>query len=140
MHYFRLVILYVLISLSCSYIIMSWMIFTSPNEVMTGSDLIEEVIIAILLGITLSLLSFIFRSDMPFIAQLFLHFLSVIILVYTAGYFGNWYDVNNFSTVGIVFMLILIIYGGTWWVVQNLTQKDVKALNKSIEKKRGEMK
>ena len=107
---------------------------------MTGSDLIEEVIIAILLGITLSLLSFIFRSDMPFIAQLFLHFLSVIILVYTAGYFGNWYDVNNFSTVGIVFMLILIIYGGTWWVVQNLTQKDVKALNKSIEKKRGEMK
>lgn len=138
MHYFRLLILSVLISLSCSYIIMSSIIFTSPNEVMTGSDLIEEVIIAILLGIAISLLSFIFRGDMPFIAQLFLHFLGVIALVYTAGYFGNWYDVKNLSTVGIVFILILIIYGGAWWVVQNLTQKDVKALNKSIKKRRGE--
>lgn len=54
---------------------MSSMIYASPNDVMTGKDLLEQVFIAILLGIAISFLSFIFEVErIPFIGQLLLHF------------------------------------------------------------------
>ena len=103
---------------------MSFMIFTSPNEVMNGQELIEEVIIAIVLGIAISVISLIFETErIPFTAQLFLHFSGIIVCVFVAGYFGNWYDVSRLSTVVVVFISTIIIYGFTWWIMQNLIKK-----------------
>ena len=124
-------------SLSCSYIIMSLMVFTS-NEVMNGQELIEEVIIAIGLGAAISVISLIFEVErMPFLGQLLLHFLGIITCVFIAGYFGNWYDVSNLSTIMVVMISTIIIYGCTWWIMQNLIKKDVDELNIRIKKRRG---
>lgn len=140
MQYFRILIISILISLSCSYIIMSLRIFAS-NGVMTGQQLVEEVIIAIILGIAISLSSQIFEVErIPFIGQSLLHILVILVCVFTAGYFGNWYDVSDLSTVMIVLTATVIIYIGTWWIIQNLIKKDIDELNKTIKKRRGEMK
>ncbi|MEG0439723.1 MAG: DUF3021 domain-containing protein [Solibacillus sp.] len=140
MRYFRILIISVLISLSCSYIIMSLSIFAS-NEVMTGQQLVEEVIIAIVLGIAISVISQIFEVErIPFIGQLLVHILGILFCVFTAGYFGNWYDVSNVSTIIVVLMATIIIYIGTWWVIQNLIKKDIDELNQTIKKRRGELK
>ncbi|MEG0384826.1 DUF3021 domain-containing protein [Solibacillus cecembensis] len=140
MRYFRILIISVLISLSCSYIIMSLSIFAS-NEVMTGQQLVEEVIIAIVLGIAISVISQIFEVErIPFIGQLLVHILGILFCVFTAGYFGNWYDVSNVSTIIVVLIATIIIYIGTWWVIQNLIKKDIDELNQTIKKRRGELK
>lgn len=140
MPYFRILLMSVLISLSCSYIIMSIMVFTS-NAVMTGRDLLEEIIIAIILGVVISLLSLIFEVErIQFLAQLVLHFMSIITCVFIAGYFGNWYDISNFSTILVILILTIVIYGCTWWIMQNLVKKDIDALNKTIKQRRGELK
>ena len=140
MRYFRILIISVLISLSCSYIIMSLSIFAS-NKVMTGQQLVEEVIIAIALGIAISVISQIFEVErIPFIGQLLVHILGILFCVFTAGYFGNWYDVSNVSTIMVVLIATVIIYMGTWWVIQNLIKKDIDELNQTIKKRRGELK
>lgn len=139
MRFLQMLLISVLISLSCSYIIMSSVIYASPNDVMTGKDLLEQVFIAILLGIAISILSFIFEIErIPFIGQLLLHFSAIVICVFTAGYFGNWYNITDLSTIAIVFILLIIIYGFTWWFIQILLKRDIKDLNKSIKKRRGE--
>ncbi|MEK4427411.1 DUF3021 domain-containing protein [Solibacillus sp. FSL K6-1523] len=140
MRYFRILIISVLISLSCSYIIMSLNILAT-NEVMTGQQLVEEVIIAIVLGVAISVISQIFEVErIPFIGQLLVHILGILVLVFAAGYFGNWYDVSDLSTVMFVLIATVIIYIGTWWVIQNLIKKDIDELNQTIKKRRGELK
>lgn len=69
MRFFRILLVSVLISLSCSYIIMSFTIFTSPNEVMNGQELIEEVIIAIILGIAIFIYYFVHGKKTAFLKQ-----------------------------------------------------------------------
>ncbi len=119
---------------------MSLSIFAS-NEVMTGQQLVEEVIIAIVLGIAISVISQIFEVErIPFIGQLLVHILGILFCVFTAGYFGNWYDVSNVSTIIVVLIATIIIYIGTWWVIQNLIKKDIDELNQTIKKRRGELK
>ncbi|MEG0385715.1 MAG: DUF3021 family protein [Solibacillus sp.] len=139
MRFLRTLIISILISLSCSYIIMSSVIFTS-NEVMNGQQLIKEVIIAIALGIAISVISQIFEVErIPFIGQLLVHILGILVCVFTAGYFGNWYDISDLSTVMVVLISTIIIYIGTWWIMQNIMKKDVDELNKTIKKRRGEL-
>lgn len=118
---------------------MSSVIFTS-NEVMNGQQLIKEVIIAIALGIAISVISQIFEVErIPFIGQLLVHILGILVCVFTAGYFGNWYDISDLSTVMVVLISTIIIYIGTWWIMQNIMKKDVDELNKTIKKRRGEL-
>lgn len=141
MRFLRILLISVLISLSCSYIIMSLMIYTSPNEVMNGQELVEEVLIAITLGIAISVVSLVFEIErLPFIGQFLLHFSGILVCVFTAGYFGNWYDGSDLSTIAIVLISTMIIYCCTWWIIQNLIKKDIDELNKSIKKRRGEVK
>lgn len=139
MRVLRILLISVLIALSSSYILMSLSIYTSPDAVMTGSDLMEEVFIAIGLGLAIGLLSFIFDVErIPFFVQLVLHFTAIMLLVFTAGYFGHWYDISNISTVMTVFVSILVIYGLTWLIIRILTKKDIDELNQKIQKRRGE--
>ncbi|MCH7323917.1 DUF3021 domain-containing protein [Solibacillus sp. MA9] len=140
MRFLRTLIISILISLSCSYIIMSSVVFTS-NEVMNGQELLKEVIIAIGLGIAISIISQIFEVErIPFLGQLLLHILGILVCVFTAGYLGDWYDVSNVSTIIIVLVSTFVIYCGTWWIMKNIMKKDVDELNKTIKKRRGELK
>lgn len=137
MKFLQIAIISILISLSSSYIIMSLSIFKSPGDVMTGANLIEEVIIAILLGIAIGCISLIFSTErISFSLQLTLHFIAITICVFTAGYFGDWYDLNVTSSIITIFIAIIIVYIVTWGILHILLKKDVHELNKTIRQRR----
>lgn len=137
MKFLQIAIISILISLSSSYIIMSLSIFKSPGDVMTGANLIEEVIIAILLGIAIGCISLIFSTErISFSLQLTLHFIAITISVFTAGYFGDWYDLNVTSSIITIFIAIIIVYIVTWGILHILLKKDVHELNKTIRQRR----
>ena len=141
MQFIRTIIISILISLSCSYIIMSLNIYFSSNDVMTGKELLEEVVIAIVLGLTIGVLSLIFEIErIPFLVQLISHFIVITICVFVAGYIGNWFDYAKVSSFIIIFVLVIIIYGMTWWLFHVLLKKDVDEINKTIQKRRREIK
>lgn len=139
MRFVRVLILSVLISLSCSYVVMSSMVL-SAGSVMSGHDLLEEVGIAVLLGLAIGCASCIFYADrIAFGLQLFIHFIVISGLVYIAGYIGNWYDVHELSTVLFVFVVIVVIYVMSWCIIRTFIKNDVQRLNKAIQKKREEL-
>ena len=72
---------------------MSLSVFSKPGTTVTGAELVEQLVIAAVLGIVISLITLILESDrFPFIILLCIHFIAITICVLTAGYFGQWYD------------------------------------------------
>ena len=137
MQFLRMTIIGLLISLSSSYVLMSLSIFLRHNKVMTGEELLEQVMIAAILGIIIGVVSLIFEIErLPFTIQLIMHYIAITICVLTAGYFGHWYDISNiFSFMG-VFLSEVIIYVLTWYFINVLLKKDIEEINKSIQKRR----
>lgn len=101
---------------------------------MTGKELLEQVVIAAILGAVIGPLSLIFEWErIPFIAQLGLHLTAVTISVLTAGYFGGW-----FVHFGIKNVLIseAIIYLLIWCMMFILQKKDIAQINDAIKKRK----
>jgi len=122
-----------LISLSSSYVLVTLSIL-SNNEVIVGSELLEQVIIAAILGIVIGLLSLIYDIErLPFLIQLPIHIIAVTICVLTAGYFGHWFDHS-----GLVYILIaeIIIYFIVWGITYVLQLNDIKEINHEIQKRK----
>lgn len=141
MRFLRLLLISSLISLSCSYVIMSITMYLSPSAVITGQELLEQIGITLLLGAAISVVSLIFNSEkIPFPIQLALHFFAILALVFTAGYFGEWYDYTDASTIAVIVALTIIIYLFSWWVIRHLLKKEVDDLNGIIQKRRSELK
>lgn len=137
MQLLRLTIIGLLISLSCSYVLMTLSVLSTPNAVMTGPALLKQVVIAVILGIIIGMISLIFETErIPFTLQLMIHFIAVTICVLTLGYFGDWYDVTEMSTVMNILFSIVIIYGITWCILYVLMKRDIKVLNKKIQKRK----
>lgn len=140
MKFIKIMLLSVLISLSCSYIVMSTSVYRS-GSVMTGSDLFEEIIIALCLGIAIGCVSPIFNVEkIPVIWQFVIHFVVIVCCVLTAGYVGNWYDVKNVSSIVYILILFVVIYVGAWGVMKLMLKQDVTVLNEQLQKRRGDVK
>lgn len=138
MHSLRMMIIGLLISLSSSYVVMSLSIFSKPGATMTGAELLKQIAIAAVLGIVIGLISLILESERyPFTVLLCIHFFAITICVFTAGYFGQWYDISNLSTVAGVLLSEVIIYAITWCIIYVLLKRDIEEMNKSIQKRRG---
>ena len=138
MRILRVMIIGLLISLSSSYVIMSLSIFLKPGVTVTGAELVEQMTIAAVLGIVIGLLTLILESDrFPFMILLCIHFIAITICVVTAGYFGQWYDRSDLSTITGVLLSMVIIYGVTWCLIYVLLKRDMQEINKSIQKRRG---
>ena len=138
MHILRMMIIGLLISLSSSYVVMSLSVFSEPNAVMTGADLLKQVAIAAVMGIIIGLITLILESErLPFTILLFIHFIAITICVLTAGYIGEWYDISDLSSVASVLLSMVIIYILTWCIIYVLLKLDIKEMNKSIQKRRG---
>lgn len=138
MHILRMMIIGILISLSSSYIVMSLSVFSKPNAVMTGAELLEQIGIAVVLGILIGLISLILDTDrLPFPILLFIHIIAVTICILVAGYIGEWYDIADFSTVAGILLSEVIIYILTWCIIRLLIKRDIEEMNKSIQKRRG---
>lgn len=138
MRFVRVLILSVLISLSCSYVVMSSIVL-SKGSMMSGQDLLWQVLLAVILGVAIGCMSFIFHVErLAYGLQLLIHFIGICILVYIAGYYGNWYDVRERSTLFFVFGIIIFIYIISWIIVRSVIKNDVQQLNELINEKREE--
>lgn len=133
----RISIIGLLISLSSSYVLMTLSVFSKPGAVMTGAELLEQVIIAAILGIVIGLISLIFESErIPFTIQFIIHYIAVTICVLTAGYFGGWYDTSNLGSTTSILISEVIIYGLTWCIIYVLEKRDIEVINKTIQNRR----
>lgn len=138
MHSLRMMIIGLLISLSSSYVVMSLSVFSKLGATVTGAELVEQIVIAAVLGIVIGLITLILESDrFPFMILLCIHFIAITICVLAAGYFGQWYDRSDLSTITGVLLSMVIIYGITWCLIYVLLQRDIQEINKSIQKRRG---
>ncbi|GLC87119.1 DUF3021 domain-containing protein [Lysinibacillus piscis] len=130
----RMMIIAILISLSSSYILVTQSI-VSQKTVFNGSELFEQVIIAILLGAAIGLLTIIFEWErLAFTIQLLIHLLAVTICVLVAGYFGQWFEHS-----GVLYVLLseAIIYILVWLILHVLQTRDIEKINREIQKRKG---
>ncbi|MEX3744170.1 MULTISPECIES: DUF3021 domain-containing protein [Lysinibacillus] len=133
MKFIRMMIIGLLISLSSSYVLVTISVL-SNNAVMSGEELLEQIIIAAILGVVIGLLSIIFEIErLPFISQLILHLIAVTLCVMVAGYFGRWFDHS-----GIMYVLIseVIIYFIVWCIIYVLQLIDIAEINHEIKKRK----
>ncbi|WP_320940124.1 DUF3021 domain-containing protein [Lysinibacillus capsici] len=132
MKYLRMMIIGLLISLSSSYVLVTFSLL-SNNAVASGTELLEQIVIAAILGIAIGLLSVIFDMEqLPFTVQIFLHLVAVTACVLTAGYFGSWFD----SGVWYVLIAEAIIYLIVWCILYVFQLNDIEKINKEIQKRR----
>lgn len=133
----RFSIIGLLISLSSTFTLMTVDILVTPDATVTGKELLEQVIIAAILGVVIGLISLIFKTErLSFIGQLIIHLFGVIIFVLVAGYFGSWYDVTNLSTIMTILISIIVIYVISWGIVLLLQKRDIEEMNRFIQKRR----
>ncbi|MGE7092034.1 DUF3021 domain-containing protein [Lysinibacillus sp. NPDC048646] len=133
MRILSMMIIGLLISLSSSYILVTLSI-VSKNTVVTGPELLEQIMIAAILGIVIGLLSLIFELErLLFTIQLTLHFSAVTLCVFTAGYFGRWFE---HSSIFYVFISEVIIYFIVWCILYVLQKIDIQEINNAIQKRK----
>ncbi|MGE7113109.1 DUF3021 domain-containing protein [Lysinibacillus sp. NPDC047702] len=129
----RMMIIGLLISLSSSYVLVT-LSMMSNNGVIVGSELLEQVIIAAILGVVIGLLSLIYYIErLPFLIQLSLHIIAVTLCVIIAGYFGHWFDHSS-----LVYILIaeIVIYIIVWGITYVLQLNDIAEINHEIQKRK----
>lgn len=100
----------------------------------SGTELLEQTVIAAILGIAIGLISGIFEIEsIPFMAQLLLHLIAVTICVLIAGYFGGWF---MHSGVKYVLLSEAVIYIIVWCILYILQLKDIEKINREIRKRK----
>lgn len=129
----RMMIIGLFISLSFSYIFVTFTVI-SNNAVVSGSVLLEQIIFAAILGVVLGPLSIIYDIErLPFIAQIILHFIAVTVCVMVANYLTG-----GFEHVSIMYVFICeaIIYFIIWCIIYVLQKNDIAKINQEIRKRK----
>lgn len=133
MKFIRMMIIGILISLSSSYVLVTLSVI-SNNAMMSGPELLEQIIIAAILGAVIGLLSTIFDIErLPFIAQFILHVVAVTLCVLIAGYFGGWFA---HSGIPYIFISEAIIFFIAWCIIYVLQKSDIAKINQVIQKRK----
>lgn len=131
----RMIVTGILVSLSCSYILVTLSILPKLDVALSGADLLEQIIIAVILGAVIGPLSVIFELErLPFVVQLLLHLIAITLCVLTAGYFGDWFE--NFGVKNVL-ISEAIIYIIIWCMMFILQKKDIAQINDAIKKRKG---
>jgi hypothetical protein len=133
MRVLRMMIIGLLISLSSSYTLVTLSLI-SNHGMASGPELLEQIIIAAILGIVIGSLSIIFDIErLPFASQLILHFIAVTCCVMVAGSLGRWFE---HSGVLYVFIAEIIIYFIVWCILYVLQKNDIEEINNEIKKRK----
>ncbi|MFJ7979496.1 DUF3021 domain-containing protein [Lysinibacillus xylanilyticus] len=128
-----MMIIGLLISLSSSYVLITFSVL-SNNTVVSGAELLEQIIIAAILGVLIGLLTIIYDIErLPFTGQFILHVIAVTLCVMIAGYFGRWFEHS-----GVKYVLIseAIIYLIVWCILYVLQKNDIAKINQVIQKRK----
>lgn len=133
----RMMIIAMFFSLASSYSTITIIALFNKSITFSGSDLLEEFVIALVLGWVIGLISSIFLLErIPIYIKLFIHFLLVTVCVMIAGKIGSWYKGFD-STLWILFLSEIVIYIIIWIILYIMIQRDVDEINKKINKMRG---
>ncbi|MFJ7406708.1 MULTISPECIES: DUF3021 domain-containing protein [unclassified Lysinibacillus] len=133
MRVLRMMIIGLLISLSSSYTLVTLSLI-SNHRMASGPELLEQIIIAAILGAAIGPLSSIFDIErLLFSTQLILHFIAVTLFVMVAGYIGRWFEHS-----GVLYVLIveIIIYFIVWCILYVLQKNDIEEINNEIKKRK----
>ncbi|MFJ8086929.1 DUF3021 domain-containing protein [Lysinibacillus sp. NPDC095746] len=131
--FIRMMTIGLLISLSSSYSLVTFSVL-SNNTVISGPELLEQIIVAAILGVVIGLLSTIYDIErLPFIAQFILHVIAVTICVMIAGYFGRWFE---HSSILYIFVSEAIIFFIAWCIIYVLQKSDIAKINQEIQKRK----
>lgn len=131
--FIRMMTIGLLISLSSSYALVT-LSAISNNTVVSGPELLEQIIVAAILGVVIGLLSIIYDIErLPFIAQFILHVIAVTLCVMIAGYFGRWFE---HSSITYIFVSEAIIFFIAWCIIYVLQKSDIAKINQVIQKRK----
>lgn len=134
----RMMIWGMFFSLASSYGILTMLAVFNHDIIYSGSEMLEEFMIALVLGWVIGLGSIIFQMErIPIFAQLFIHFVFVTVCVLTAGKIGGWYASQGPLSVWIVLIIEVCIYIFVWFILYVMTQRDIEEINQKIKKIRG---
>lgn len=137
MKYVRMMIIGIFFGLAASYGVLTMIAVFNKEIVFSGPDMLEEFLIAIVLGAVIGLGSIIFQLErLTFLVQLIIHFIYVTLCVLIAGQIGGWYDLKSPFTIGSMLLIEVFIYAGVWLILSLMTQRDVDAINQKIKKNR----
>lgn len=126
-------------SLAASYGTLTMVALFNKDLVYTGSEMLEEFLIAIILGCVIGLGTVIFHIErIPLIGQLFLHYIYVTICVLAAGGIGGWYHGPGSAPIWFVLIIELFIYILVWLILFIMTKRDIDEINKKIQTARRE--
>ncbi|MFB0830245.1 DUF3021 domain-containing protein [Brevibacillus laterosporus] len=127
-----------LIGLSTSYIIMTIVLLQNPTRVMNGQELLVEFLLAVFLGVGCGLITLIFYSDRwPFVVNLSIHYVVVLLLVLICGAIGEWYEnpaenpVRFLMFIVIQFIIYILVWVGVYW----MDLKEIKKINDQLKRK-----
>ena len=136
MIYIRSCLLGVLISLSTSYIILTLSLL-SDNANISSEELMQQLIIALAMGIVIGLATTIYQLDkFSLTITTIIHFSIVTVVVLVAGTVGQWFDWNQPSSIIGIFISEVIAYIVIWIVIHILTKQEVEQLNQLIQERR----
>lgn len=141
MNILRFMIIGLLIGLSSCFTSVTIHVLVSNDGMITGNELVEQLIIAATLGVTIGLISLLFTTErFGFSLQLLIHFVAITLSVFVAGYFGEWYDLASIFSIMSLFISILVIYSISWGIYFLLLKRDVEEMNDFIQKRRQQQK
>ena len=136
MIYIRSCLLGILISLSTSYIILTLSLLSDHADI-SSEDLMQQLVIAIVMGIVIGLATTIYYLDkFSLIVATIIHFSIVTLVVFLAGTVGQWFDWNQPSSIIGVFISEVIAYIIIWIVIHILMKHEVEQLNQLIQERR----
>lgn len=137
MKWIQSILLYITVTISVTYIMLTISSLRVPTVVWTGKELFEELVIAIILGIVIGIATRILEIEqISHRLLVFIHFMIVTAGVFIAGAIGNWYDFKNITSVLLVFVVILIVYVIIWGVVSTLERREIERVNQLLKGKR----
>lgn len=134
----RMMITGMFFGLAASYGVLTMLAVFNKEIMYSGADMIEEFVIAIVLGAVIGLGSLLFQIErLSFFTQLIIHFIYVTICVLIAGKIGSWYSGQSPLSIGGVLMSEVIIYAFVWLILRIMMQRDIDEINREIKRGSG---
>ena len=129
------------VSVFTSYFTIAFISFRDPTALWASTELIEEFLLALLLGIMIGCANRIFKiNHWPYIAVLAVHYIIVVSSAFTIGIFGSWFSLEQPMTILSLFIRVTIIYLIVWFFILMTQKKDIQQMNEILQENRGDQK
>ena len=128
-----------MVSIFTSYFTIAMIAFFNPEDLWSSKTLIVQFLLAIALGFMIGCANLLFKiQHWPNSAVLATHYFIVLISAFFIGHFGNWFNVQEPTTLISLFIRVTIVYVIVWFALDFAQKRSIKQMNAQLQKKRGE--